>query len=154
ATCRSAGRALTPHSREMTPKTWAALLLWVGAASVIHAAGVSPTRVLLDRAVEITSPCGWRVDPISGRLRQHRGVDLRAAYGEPVFAPVFGMVSQAGDSGEGLGCAVTIRHDDGYRSTYGHLSSCSVRPGDRVEPGTIIGCVGSTGHSTGPHLHF
>jgi murein DD-endopeptidase MepM/ murein hydrolase activator NlpD len=114
-----------------------------------------PVRRLLDRPVEITSPCGWRADPISGRLRRHRGVDIRAQRGEVVYAPVAGLVVQAGNLGEGMGISVSLRHEDGSRSIYGHLDDCeAVQVGSFVPAGASIGHVGSTGHSTGPHLHF
>jgi len=87
-----------------------------------------------------------------GRL--HAGVDLAAPSGTPVRAAGAGRVRSAGANYGGYGISVLIEHDTGYLTHYAHLSSHSVRPGDRVSPGETIGREGSTGNSTGPHLHF
>ena len=86
-----------------------------------------------------------------GRL--HAGVDLAAAHGTPIVAAGAGVVVTAGEEG-GYGNAVLIRHDNGYLTHYGHLSAITVVPGQTVAAGERIGLEGSTGHSTGPHLHF
>jgi murein DD-endopeptidase MepM/ murein hydrolase activator NlpD len=105
-------------------------------------------------AAPITSPFGWRVHPISGTRRFHSGTDIGAAQGTPVLAAYSGRVKGADYLG-GYGLAITIEHKNGTLDTlYAHLSQISVRPGDWVEQGTMIGEVGSTGASTGPHLHF
>ena len=102
----------------------------------------------------ITSPFGWRVHPISGTRRFHSGTDIGAAQGTPVVAAYSGRVKSANYMG-GYGLAITIEHKDGTLDTlYAHLSQAAVHPGDWVEQGTTIGAVGSTGASTGPHLHF
>lgn len=102
----------------------------------------------------ITSPFGWRIHPISGDQRFHSGTDLGAPMGTPVVAAYSGFVETADVQG-GYGLAVTIIHNRGIQRTlYGHLSELLVKPGQWVEQGSVIGLVGSTGNSTGPHLHF
>jgi murein DD-endopeptidase MepM/ murein hydrolase activator NlpD len=102
----------------------------------------------------ITSLFGWRIHPISGAQKLHTGTDIGAAMGTPVMAAMPGRVILADDMG-GYGLAVVIEHDNGMRQTlYGHMSQLFVRPGDIVQQGTVVGRVGSTGASTGAHLHF
>jgi murein DD-endopeptidase MepM/ murein hydrolase activator NlpD len=102
----------------------------------------------------ITSLFGWRIHPITGASRMHTGTDIGAPMGTPVMAALSGRVILADMMG-GYGLAVAIEHDNGARQTlYGHMSELFVKPGDVVNQGTVIGRVGSTGASTGPHLHF
>lgn len=96
---------------------------------------------------------GGRVHPIFREYGFHNGVDIAAPYGTPVGAARTGTVTSTGWMG-GYGKAVIINHSQGYRTLYGHLSVIYVRPGQRVNPGRLVGKVGSTGWSTGPHLHF
>ncbi|MDQ3936592.1 MAG: M23 family metallopeptidase, partial [Actinomycetota bacterium] len=107
-----------------------------------------PVRFLRPVRGPITSPFGERW----GRL--HAGIDFGASTGTPVGAGGRGTVSFAGWNSGGYGNLVVIDHRLGFQSWYAHLSSVSVRSGQRVSGGTRIGAVGSTGHSTGPHLHF
>ncbi|MCS6958562.1 MAG: M23 family metallopeptidase [Pseudanabaenaceae cyanobacterium SKYGB_i_bin29] len=102
----------------------------------------------------ISSVFGYRIHPITGEERFHQGTDIAAPAGTPVLAAWEGTVEIAGWLG-GLGFAVVIAHDNGNRETrYGHLSHILVEPGQTVSQGQPIGLVGSTGLSTGPHLHF
>jgi murein DD-endopeptidase MepM/ murein hydrolase activator NlpD len=101
----------------------------------------------------ISSGFGWRVHPITGRSSFHQGVDLGAAEGTPVFAAYSGNVEVADWLG-GLGKAVVISHGYSSETRYGHLSQILVQQGQYVKQGTVIGLVGSTGMSTGAHLHF
>ncbi len=102
----------------------------------------------------ITSLFGWRIHPLTGSQRMHTGTDIGAPMGAPVLAALAGRVILADVMG-GYGMAIAIEHDNGVRQTlYGHLSELFVKPGDQVQQGTMIGRVGSTGASTGPHLHF
>lgn len=102
----------------------------------------------------ITSPFGWRVHPIKGNRRFHKGTDLGAPMGTPVLAAASGKVALSDWLG-GYGLAIILSHQDNTQETlYAHLSKVFVKPGQWVEKGTIIGRVGSTGLSTGPHLHF
>ena len=101
-----------------------------------------------------TSPFGWRLHPILGSWIMHSGRDFAAPEGTPVVAALSGQVVSSGDAG-GYGLAVEIEHGNPVRRTlYGHLSELYVKAGDRVRQGEVIGRVGSTGLSTGPHLHF
>ncbi len=101
----------------------------------------------------ISSGFGERVDPIRGTRAMHRGIALPGRRGETVLAAAAGVVRLAGPHG-GYGNLVEIDHADGLRTRYGHLSAILVRPGDLVAQGQPIARVGSTGHSTGNHLHF
>src|SRR6185503_1884171 len=100
-----------------------------------------------------TSPFGWRRDPFSGAAAYHRGVDLRAAYGEPIGAADAGMVVFAGEQ-HGYGQTVVVEHDNGIRTRYAHLSSVTATAGDEVKAGETIGRAGRSGRATGTHLHF
>ncbi|WP_263971743.1 peptidoglycan DD-metalloendopeptidase family protein [Leptolyngbya ohadii] len=102
----------------------------------------------------LTSGFGWRIHPISGDRRLHTGIDLGAPMGTPVVAAAAGRVIAADDMG-GYGLTVIVETAGGnYRNLYAHLSGIAVRPGVAVQQGTVLGWVGSTGYSTGPHLHF
>ncbi len=101
----------------------------------------------------ITSGFGWRRDPFTGRRAFHYGVDISAPVGFPVRAAASGIVVYAGWYG-GYGNVVIIKHNMGYSTVYGHLSAIVVNPGQVVRKGQVIGAVGNTGRSTGPHLHF
>jgi len=102
----------------------------------------------------ISSPFGWRSDPFgSGRREFHNGIDIAALMGTPIRAAMGGRVSAVGFDNV-LGNFVIITHPRGYRTLYAHLSRVRVRQGADVGSGQIIGDVGSTGRSTGPHLHF
>ncbi len=96
---------------------------------------------------------GLKQDPISGGVRHHRGMDIAAPWGTPVRAPSAGWVIFAGWE-NGFGKLVILRHKKGYESYYGHLSTITCKRGQSVEAGTLLGRVGSTGYSTGPHLHY
>lgn len=102
----------------------------------------------------VSSLFGWRIHPITGDYRFHAGTDIGAPEGTPVLAAVAGQVITADFMG-GYGLTVVVQHPDGKDlSLYGHLSEIFVQPGDQVEQGNVIGRVGTTGLSTGPHLHF
>ena len=101
----------------------------------------------------ITSNFGRRVHPILRYVRFHSGIDFGAPYGAPVMAAAGGQVVVAGWNG-GYGRAVKISHAGGVQTLYGHMSQLAVAPGQRVAAGQVIGYVGSTGFSTGPHLHY
>jgi murein DD-endopeptidase MepM/ murein hydrolase activator NlpD len=108
---------------------------------------ITPVRGIL------TSGFGYRADPMTHGRGNHQGIDIAASYGQPVHASGDGLVLQAGDQG-GYGKAVFLAHGYGLTSRYGHMSAITVRPGQRVKRGDVIGRVGSTGRSTGPHLHY
>jgi murein DD-endopeptidase MepM/ murein hydrolase activator NlpD len=105
-------------------------------------------------AAQITSAFGWRVHPLHKTSRMHTGTDLGAPMGTPVLAAYNGEVALADELG-GYGLTVVLRHvNNTQESLYAHLSEILVKPGDKIKQGTVIGRVGSTGFSTGPHLHF
>lgn len=112
-----------------------------------------PLFPLIGSAVT-TSGFGWRLHPLLGNWLMHSGRDLAAPEGTPVVAALAGRVLSSGLAG-GYGLAIEIEHSSPLRHTlYGHLSELYVKPGERVRQGEVIGRVGSTGLSTGPHLHF
>jgi murein DD-endopeptidase MepM/ murein hydrolase activator NlpD len=113
-----------------------------------------PNRLPVPGAMpRISSEFGVRHDPFTGRLARHMGLDIPAAHGTPVLASGGGRVVSAGFRGP-YGNAVVIDHGDGMQTLYGHCSKLYVRAGELVMPRQKIGAVGSTGRSTGPHLHF
>ena len=101
----------------------------------------------------LTSGFGTRVHPLFGGRRMHSGIDLAAPAGSPIYATSDGLVTWAGWKG-GYGLFVSLQHGGGVETRYGHMSSIAVSPGQSVQEGEIIGLVGSTGNSTGPHLHY
>ena len=103
--------------------------------------------------IYVTSRFGYRNHPITGRYRLHEGIDFRAATGTRVYASKTGTVTYASRKG-GYGNTVSIQHADDFSTAYGHLSRIYVSVGDFVRQGQVIGLTGSSGHSTGPHLHF
>ena len=96
---------------------------------------------------------GMRVDPFTGRRQLHRGVDLAADIGTPVHVTADGVVSKVRRD-VGLGKLIEVNHGYGYKTVYAHLSRISVKRGQHLERGQVIGAVGNTGYSTGPHLHY
>jgi len=112
-----------------------------------------PYRKPVIGEVEFTSGFGVRSDPFLGRPAMHTGLDFRAAMGDPVRATANGKVSSAGWAG-GYGRMIEIDHGNGLATRYGHLSEIGVKVGDPIRIGQVIGAVGSTGRSTGPHLHY
>ena len=102
----------------------------------------------------VSSSFGGRANPFSGYGSDwHPGIDIAVDYGTPVYASAAGYVQQAGWYG-GYGNYIRLGHDFGYETAYGHMSRLAVRAGSFVKKGQVIGYVGSTGYSTGPHLHF
>ena len=112
-----------------------------------------PYRKPVIGEVEFTSGFGVRSDPFLGRPAMHTGLDFRAASGDPVRATANGKVVSSGWMG-GYGRMVEIDHGNGLSTRYGHLSEIGVKVGDQIKIGQVIGAVGSTGRSTGPHLHY
>lgn len=112
-----------------------------------------PYRKPVIGEVEFTSGFGVRSDPFLGRPAMHTGLDFRAASGDPVRATASGKVVSSGWMG-GYGRMVEIDHGNGLSTRYGHLSEIGVKVGDLIKIGQVIGAVGSTGRSTGPHLHY
>lgn len=106
------------------------------------------------RTAEFMSAYGHRTDPFERRVRMHEGIDLAAPIGTPIHATAEGTVVRAGWNSGGYGNLVEIDHGRGIITRYGHLSAVLVRAGDRVTRGHQVGRMGSTGRSTGSHLHY
>ena len=102
----------------------------------------------------VTSPFGMRVHPVLGVSRMHNGIDMACAQGTPIYATRAGKVTVASYQAGGAGNYVSINHLDGFSSIYMHMTHYVVSAGQNVSQGQLIGYVGSTGLSTGPHLHF
>jgi murein DD-endopeptidase MepM/ murein hydrolase activator NlpD len=112
-----------------------------------------PVRFPVPRRSEITSSFGARADPFFHQLALHSGVDFRGQPGELVRATAAGRVTTASYQG-GYGLMVEIDHGKGFVTRYGHLSAIEANTGDIVQPGEVVGRIGTTGRSTGPHLHY
>lgn len=102
----------------------------------------------------LTSPFGMRLHPVLGYYKMHNGIDMACAQGTPIYATRAGTVTTASYQASGAGYYVSINHLDGFASIYMHMTHYVVSAGQSVSQGQLIGYVGSTGMSTGPHLHF
>lgn len=111
-----------------------------------------PSRMPVD-GVHLSSEFGMRTHPVLGGRRQHRGVDLAGPMGTPVVATADGVISKA-EWFSSYGLYVSIEHGAELQTRYGHMSRLNVAAGQHVRKGDIIGFIGSTGRSTGPHLHY
>jgi len=112
-----------------------------------------PVRKPIMGEIDLSSGFGVRMDPFVRAMAMHTGLDFRSNIGDPVRATANGTVTNAGWSG-GYGRMVEVDHGNGFSTRYGHLSEILVKPGQAVRSGQIVGRVGSTGRSTGPHLHY
>ncbi len=112
-----------------------------------HTPSIRPTKGYISRGF------GIRIDPFTGRRQPHLGIDLATDIGTPVYATADGRVSFVG-SDPGLGKMIRINHLSGYTTVYAHLFQMEVKRGEYVKRGEVIGAVGNTGYSTGPHLHY
>lgn len=115
--------------------------------------GQTTGMMAMPTAGHITSTFGMRRHPLLGYTRMHKGLDIGAPYGSPIYAATDGVVVMAGRNA-GYGNFVKLNHAGGYATGYGHMSRILVRNGQRVRKGQQIGAIGSTGLSTGPHLHY
>jgi murein DD-endopeptidase MepM/ murein hydrolase activator NlpD len=116
-------------------------------ARLLHTPSISPTKGWL------TSTFGYRTSPFTNTREFHRGIDIAGRSGTPVYATANGTVRFAGNR-RALGKAIVLRHGYGVETKYGHLKEVLVAEGDKVKRGQKIGLMGSTGRSTGPHLHY
>lgn len=143
--------ALLHKNLQASTQDWDNLLTSIKAENYRNE--VTPNLWPLDGGY-ISSDFGSRSNPFDGYSSDyHPGIDIAANYGTPIYASAAGYVQRAGWYG-GYGKYIKISHDYGYATAYGHLSSIEISAGDYVSKGQIIGYVGSTGYSTGPHLHF
>ena len=106
------------------------------------------------KSYSLTSPFGMRLHPIKKKWLMHEGIDMSAPQGTPIYAAKSGKVTTTSYQAGGAGYYVSINHGDGFSSIYMHMTHYIVKPGNYVNAGQVIGYVGSTGGSTGPHLHF
>lgn len=102
----------------------------------------------------VASGFGYRIDPVYKTMKMHAGLDFAAPQGTPIYATADGTVSTAGNTGNGYGNHVIINHGYGYETLYGHMVRVKAKNGQVVKRGEVIGWVGSTGKSTGPHCHY
>jgi len=102
----------------------------------------------------IASGFGYRIDPVYKTTKFHAGLDFAAPQGTPIYATANGTIETAGNTGNGYGNHVVINNGYGYETLFGHMYRVKVKPGQKVKRGEIIGWVGSTGKSTGPHCHY
>lgn len=116
-------------------------------ARLAHTPSIAPTRGW------ITSEFGYRLSPFTQQRELHRGLDIAGRLGTPIIAPASGRVRFAGRD-RGLGKTVIVRHGYGIETIYGHLEKILVHTGDEIKRGDRLGLMGSTGHSTGPHVHY
>lgn len=112
-----------------------------------------PVREPVTGEIDFTSPFGERIDPFLHVPAMHTGIDFRGTMGEPIHATAAGIVTSAGWSG-GYGNMVEVDHGNGLATRYGHMSEIDVRVGQEIRIGQVLGRIGSTGRSTGPHLHY
>jgi murein DD-endopeptidase MepM/ murein hydrolase activator NlpD len=124
-----------------------------GAAAPIRRSGASIPSLMPLQNAAMTSGYGSRIHPVLGGRRGHRGIDLGAPTGTPIRATADGTISRA-DWFSSYGLYVSIEHGGQIETRYGHMSRLNVAAGQQVRKGDVIGYVGSTGRSTGPHLHY
>jgi murein DD-endopeptidase MepM/ murein hydrolase activator NlpD len=102
----------------------------------------------------LSSGFGYRIDPVYKMVKFHPGLDFTAPQGTPIYATADGTIETAGNLGNGYGNHVVVNHGYSYKTLYGHMSRLKAKRGQNVKRGEVIGYVGSTGKSTGPHLHY
>ena len=145
----------------IAPALKAGAAAYAGSRAAVAAAGAAPLSVepaaldasLTAPAGTITSDYGWRNDPLNGAQTFHRGIDLRAAYGQDVHSAGPGRVIFSGEQG-GYGTTVVVEHGNGVQTRYAHLSDTLVKTGEEVGAQEVIGRAGRSGRATGTHLHF
>jgi murein DD-endopeptidase MepM/ murein hydrolase activator NlpD len=149
---RAVGGPYVPVRVDAEPRFKDLFLSWKKLNTLQAAVAAIPAYMPV-KDYRYTSGYGFRYDPFNGGGAMHAGVDMAGAMGEPVYASANGTVLQAGRSG-GYGNLVELGHGKGIDTRYGHLSAILVKPGQRVKQGEIVGRMGSTGRSTGTHLHY
>ena len=146
------GGPYIPVSADAEPRFKDLFLSWKKLNAMQSAVAAIPAYMPV-RDYRYTSSFGVRYDPFTGGAAMHAGTDMAGTMGEPIYAAAGGTVLQAGRSG-GYGNLVELSHGKGIDTRYGHLSAILVKPGEHVRQGQLIGRMGSTGRSTGTHLHY
>ena len=146
------GGPYIPVSADAEPRFKDLFLSWKKLSAMQSALAAIPAFMPV-KDYRYTSSYGVRYDPFNGGAAMHAGTDMAGAQGEPIYAAASGTVLQAGRSG-GYGNIVELAHGKGIDTRYGHLSAILVKPGEAVRQGQLIGRMGSTGRSTGTHLHY
>ncbi len=113
-----------------------------------------PSIAPLKGDFKVTAEFGKKMHPVLKVKKHHKGIDFKAPIGTPVYATSDGIVEKAKVQDTGAGIHIIIRHDEAFQTAYYHLSKLEVKEGQKVKKGDLIGAVGSTGFSTGPHLHY
>ncbi|MEA3000020.1 MAG: hypothetical protein QOH04_2052 [Sphingomonadales bacterium] len=143
-----------PATRTEDPNFKALFLSWKKLEQLEQGTIAIPSTVPIQQAVNFTSGFGVRSDPFKGRAAMHPGVDLAGPVGTPIYATADGMVDRAEWNTGGYGNLVEIDHGHGIQTRYGHLTRYIVSAGQHVKRGELIAYMGSTGRSTGSHLHY
>ena len=146
------GGPYVPVSVDVEPRFKDLFMSWKKLSN-LQAAVTSIPAFMPVKDYRYTSSYGVRFDPFNGGAAMHAGLDMAGVTGEPIYASASGTVLQAGRA-NGYGNLVELNHGKGIDTRYGHLSAVLVKPGQRVQQGQLIGRMGSTGRSTGTHLHF
>ncbi|HEY5713297.1 MAG TPA: M23 family metallopeptidase [Allosphingosinicella sp.] len=136
------------------PRFLALFTSWRALEQLQSGVSAIPSARPIQASVNFTSGFGVRSDPFRGRAAMHGGIDLAGAYGTPVYATADGIIGRSEWNNGGYGNLVEIDHGQGIQTRYGHLSRRIAVPGQRVRRGELIGLMGSTGRSTGNHLHY
>jgi murein DD-endopeptidase MepM/ murein hydrolase activator NlpD len=151
---RGVGGPLEDVPSDADPRFRELFASWTRTEQLEQAVVAIPSARPIRSDVNFTSGFGVRSDPFRGRAAMHGGIDLAGPVGTPIYATADGIVGRAGWNDGGYGNLVEIDHAQGIQTRYGHLSRISAAPGSRVRRGDLIGYMGSTGRSTGSHLHY
>lgn len=146
------GGPFIPASDELEPRFKDLFISWRRLETMQASLASIPALVPV-KTYRNTSGYGRRFDPFNGRAAMHAGLDMAGSHGEPIYASASGKVVQAGIA-SGYGKLVELDHGKGIETRYGHMSAILVKPGETVRQGQLIGRMGSTGRSTGTHLHY
>lgn len=139
---------------EAQNKSYKQLVSLIGNKEALLAATPAIQPISNQALNRIASGYGYRIDPVYKTIKLHAGLDFAAPQGTPIYATADGVVKLSGFSDGGYGNHVIINHGYGYETLYGHMVRIKVRSGRRVKRGEVIGYVGNTGKSTGPHCHY
>lgn len=151
---RGTGGPLEEVSGDADPRFRELFASWTRTEQLEQAVVAIPSARPIRTDVNFTSGYGVRSDPFRGRAAMHGGIDLAGPVGTPIYATADGIVARAGWNSGGYGNLVEINHGQGIQTRYGHMSRIAAKAGDRVRRGELIGYMGSTGRSTGSHLHY